>query len=231
MEKFGARAFDRMIEVLGGADGLKSFGFFKATGTLTCYDNTGQPSAWGVGAIIRLPDKARFEIVRNATKTKYDASNTDRGMEWSKTDEKNPQFIDLDLALRRFQEQQISRTIGMLREGGFKIVATTLDIKSGEDTVLKAEGGGQVYRITLGADMRPREILLESGGLEQGLRVQYSDYAERSGAAYPLQMEIQYAGAEHHGVAVKLRSIELNPANVTDADFSLKKKGKILGIL
>jgi hypothetical protein len=230
LETAGARLFGRMIDALGGPDGLKSLGSIKAAGTLNCYDRGGQLTAWEFSALIKAPDKARFDITRTATKSKYETANTERGIEWSKTDEKSPQFLDLDLALRRLQEQQIARTIGGLRNG-FKMVATTLNTKDGEDAVLMAEGGGQVYRITVGADMRPREILLESGGLEKGLKVRYAGYVERAGTAYPLQMEIQYPDAERHGVAVKLRSVDPIPPTAKDTDFVLKKKGKILGIL
>jgi len=231
LEAAGARLFGRMVDALGGPDGLKSLGFFKAAGTLTCYDRAGQPQPWEVTTTIKLPDKAKFELSRTGSKTKYEVVNTDRGMEWSKVDEKDPKLAELNLALGRFQEQQIARTVGSLRNGGFKMVAASLNANPGEDSVLLAEGGGLVYRITVGADMRPREILLQSGGLDKGLKVLYSEYVERGGAAYPLNMEIQYRDGEPHGVAAKLRSVELNPANVKDADFTPKKKGRILGIL
>lgn len=231
LETAGARLFGRTVGALGGPDGLKTLGFFRTSGTLNCYDRGGQPAAWEFSAVVKLPDKVRFNITRTATKVKYEAANEEGGLEWSKTDEKNAHFVDLDLALRRFQEQQIARTIGTFLNGGFKMVATTLNIKEGEDAVLMAEGGGQVFRITIGADMRPREILLESGGLEKGRRVRYSEYVERNGTAYPLQMEVEYADTERHGVAAKLRSVELNPANVKESDFHLTKKGKKLGVL
>jgi hypothetical protein len=151
-------------------------------------------------------------------------------MEWNKIEEKSPPFEDLDLSLRRFQEQQIARVIGTLRNGGFKMVASELNPKPGNDAIVRAEGGGRIYRITIGSDMRPREILLESGGLDKGLKVSYSEYVEQGGTAYPLHMEVQYSDVEHHGVAANLRSVELNPATVKETDFALKKKGKLLGI-
>jgi len=231
LETAGERLFARTLEALGGPDGLKTLSFFKAAGTLNCYDRAGQPTAWGFSAIVKSPDKAKFELSIAGSKLKYEAATTERGLEWNKTDDKNlALFRELDFSLRRFEEQQIARTIGALRNGGFKMIASELTAKPGDDAILRAEGGGQVYRITIGSDMRPRELFLESGGLDKGLKVQYSEYVEREGTAYPMHMEIQYPDAERHGVAVSLRSVELNPSNVKDADLALTKKGKTLGL-
>jgi hypothetical protein len=230
LQKAGEQLFARMIQALGGDNGLKALGFFKASGTFECYDKAGKQSAWEVSTTVKSPDKARFELSRPGNKSKYEAVNTDRGMEWSKT-EKGDQFSDLDLSLRRFQEQQIARTVGTLRRGGFKMTTAQLTPNPGEDAVFLADDGSHVYRIRLDSAMRPREIVLQSGGLDKGLTVRYSDYVEGGGSVYPKNMEIQYPDADRHGITAKLRSVELNPQNVKDTDFNLKKKGKLLGVL
>ena len=230
LQRAGERLFARMLQALGGEEGLKALGFFKANGTFECYDKAGKQSVWEVSTLVKSPDKAFFDLSRAGNKSKYQAANTDRGMEWSKT-EKGDQFADLDLSLRRFQEQQIAQTVGMLRRGGFKMTTTQLTPNPGEDPFFFADDGSHVYRIRLDSAMRPREIVLQSGGLDRGLKVQYSDYVEGGGSAYPRNLEIQYPDADRHGITAKLKTVDLNPQNVKDADFKLKKKGKFLGVL
>src|ERR1017187_2145946 len=224
LETAGSKLFDRMFQALGGEEGIKALSFFKVKGPLICYDREGQQTAWDISANVKLPAEARFDVSRSGSKTAYQIANSEIGMEWNKKEKPSPQLEDLDLALRRFQDQQIARVVGHFRTGGFKFVASELTVKPGDEPVVTAEGGGQTYRIRIGTDMRPREILFESG-LNKGLKIIYSDYVESAGTAYPLSLEIQYLDSEHHGVAAKFRSVVLNPADVKDADLHLKKKG------
>jgi hypothetical protein len=230
LQAAGTRLFARMVEALGGESGLKALSTFKGAGILSCYDRTGQVMEWDFSGVIKSPDKARFEVNRIRDKTKYEAANTAQGLEWSKLD-KAPQFSELDFSLRRVQEQHVARRVGELRSGGYKMTTPDLMPKPGEDAIVLAEGGGKVYRIRIGADMRPREILLQSGGLDSGQKVQYSEYEDRGGYVFPKVIEIYYPDAPKHGVKVQLRSVEVNSKGLTDADFTLKKKGKLLGIL
>jgi hypothetical protein len=225
LEKTGSRLFAQMIQALGGEKGLTSLGSFKASGTIYCY-GTGRQGVWDFSVLQKSPDKVRFALTRSNSKSTYEATITERGLEWKKT-ERTAEFKDLDLSLRRFQEQQIARGVEALQNTGFKMVAEGLQTETGGATVFRAEGGGRDYRITLDADMRPLEILFEGEGFDKGLKVMYSQYENRDGAVYPMQTEIQYpGGSQFGGVSVKLRSIALNPAGVTDADFDLKKKLK-----
>src|ERR1039458_4690674 len=208
----GKKQFSEMIAALGGDDGLKALSFFRASGSLQCYDRTGQQTAWDISsAIMKPPAHARFEVVRRGKKGTYIAANTERGLEWDKT-EKSPQFDELDIALQRFEEQQISRLIERFKNGEFKMIASELSVKPGDETVIRAEGGGKVYRIRIGVDRRPREITFEAGMLEKGLKISYSDYADRVGTAYPMSMQIQYPDAERHGLAITFRTLDLNPS-------------------
>lgn len=223
----GKKQFSQMIAALGGDEGLKALSFFKASGSLQCYDASGQQTVWDISsALMKPPAQARFEVVRRGKKGTYIAATSERGLEWDKT-EKWPQFDELDIALQRFEEYQISRLIERFKNEEFKMIASDLSVKPGDETVIRAEGGGKAYRIRIGVDHRPRQIAFESGMLEKGLKISYADYAERAGTAYPMSIQIQYPDAERHGLAVTFRTLDLNPADVKDTDFRLKKKGNI----
>jgi hypothetical protein len=215
----GKKQFSEMVTALGGDDGLKALSFFKGNGILQCYDRAGQQTEWNFAATMKPPDQARFEVGRRGKKGSYIAFNTDSSLEWQKTEKESPQWDEMDQSLRRLREHQLSRLIERLKSDGFKTIASDLIVKPGDETVVRAEGGGQTYRIRIGADHRPREIVYEAGLLDKGLRILYSEYAERNGAAYPLSMEIQLPDAERHGLKLQLGAVELNPTDVKDTDL------------
>jgi len=217
----GKKQFSDMITALGGEEGLKALSFFKAKGILQSYDRTGQETDWDVEAILKSPDLARFEVNRRGKRDKKDkflAFNVEHRLDWQNQEKKpSPQWDELDQALRRVQEHQLARLLERFRSDGFKIIASDLVVKPGDETVVKAEGSGETYSIRIGADHRPREIVYEGTLVDKGLRVLFSEYADQNGASFPMTMQLQFPDAERHALALKLGAVELNPAGVKDS--------------
>jgi hypothetical protein len=112
-----------------------------------------------------------------------------------------------------------------LRANGLNMVATTLEVRSGEGGEFKAEGSSDSYIVTLDSDYRPKQIQFESTGLNSGFRVLYSDYASQGKTFYPKTTQVIEPGTIHRGIVMTLEKIELNPPTVKDGDFVPKKKG------
>jgi hypothetical protein len=222
LEEMGAKLFAQTIEALGGEDGLKASALVRGKGAFTSY-RAGKPTEWQIVALIKLPDKARFIVGDfKGGRQSYEIVRAEGEMELMKT-AKGAALDDLNLALHQLQDYQLTETLMRLRSPSFRIAATELVPSHGGDVVLAAQGGSERYLISLDTDHRPREIVLESGGLDKGLKVLYSDYAPAGPAFYPKRMQVKMPDSTSNGIEVKFDTIELNPADVKDADFVVKK--------
>jgi hypothetical protein len=222
LEQAGAKLFEQMIVALGGDEGLKIMASIQGKGTLTSYRD-GKPTLWGLTALIKLPDQGRFNIGGlSSGRQAYEFVRTEGGMELIKTG-KGADLDDLNLALHQLQEYQLTETLSRLQSPGFRIVASQLSPVKGEEAVLKAESGSERYLIRLDADIRPREILLELGGLDQGTKLLYSDYMQLGSAFYPRKMQVQRPGAASNGIEVRFDTAELLTLDAANADFGTNK--------
>jgi hypothetical protein len=222
LEEMGAKLFTQMIEALGGEDGLKASALVRGKGAFTSYRD-GKPTQWQIVALMKLPDKARFIVGDfKGGRQSYEIVRTEGEMELIKT-AKGVALDDLILALHQLQDYQLTDTLKRLRSPSFRITATELLPGRGQDVALAAQGGSERYLISLDTDRRPREIVLVSGGLDKGLRVLYSDYAHAGPAFYPKRMQVLRPDSTSNGIEVKFDTVELNPHDVGDADFVIKK--------
>jgi len=222
LEAAGGRLFQRMLDALGGDSGLKADGFVRGTGTLNCYRNS-NPTTWDVRVLLRGPDQARFSIRRGAVA--YEVAQTKEGLQWLKPP-KGTDGEDLELPLRLLQHYQISEVLGSLQSKKFRYVAEHLSPIAGEDAILHATTGSERTAITLDQDFRPKEIVLESAGLDSGRKILYSGYLQKETSFYPKSIQLILPGAAGNGFELKFLNVELNPSNVTDADFMVGKPGK-----
>ena len=222
LEATAGRIFQRMVDALGGDAGLKADAFVRGTGTLTCYRD-GKPTTWDVTVLLRAPDKARFMIRR--TGQTYDVTQTKTGLMWQKPPRGND-GEDLEFPLRLLQQYQISEVVGHLRSANFRLMTERLSPGPGEDTVLHATAGSERTLVTLDPDFRPKEILLESAGLDTGRKIVYSAYFQKADAYYPKTIQLILPGAGSNGFELKFADVELSPSNVNDADFVPSKSAK-----
>jgi len=217
----GSRRFGQMLEALGGQEGLKAAEIVLGKATFKSYvDRT--PTSWDGTALIKLPDKAKFEL--SAQGKNYEVGRTGDGFHWFES----PKTVDLgklEDCLRWLQDKQIANVVGRLQDISFKIAADQLTPGDGQPVVLWAKGGSETYKITLSADFRPTEIALESTGLDSGLKILYSDYVQKGSAYYPRKTQVVLPDAAHQrGFEVEFGDFDLNPPDIKDSDFEHGKK-------
>jgi hypothetical protein len=218
----GSKLFNQMITALGGEEGLKAAELVRGKGTITSYRD-GKPTLWETKALIQMPDKGRFSVgvIESDGRHSYEIVRTEGEIALIKPG-KGSEPADLNLALHQLQEYQLPETVKRLQSPALRIVATELGPTKGEETVLRAEGGSERYLIRLDANFRPEEIFLESGGLDKGTRLLYSDYMQQGSAIYPKRMQVQRPDPTS-GIEVQFDTVELNPSDVKDTDFVVKK--------
>ena len=184
-----------------------------------------KPFSWSIVTLIKLPDKASFEVSRVGQK--FEVIHTADGFRWNKVP-KGQEGQDLEDALRLLREYQLASVIGRINARGFRMVAPRSVLVKGEDILFQAEGNPDSYSVTLDADFRPKEIKLESKGLNSGLTILFSDYLSAGKSFYPKATQVVLPGSPRRGVAVKYEKVQINPAGVREADLAPKKGGRPL---
>ncbi len=216
----GNALFAAMESALGGEAGLKEAGFFSASGRLDVHDKENKTEIWPFSLVANYPIRAKFTIKKN-NKT-YEILNTDSGFLW-KPKQPGQEFNDLEDGLRYLLDYHISQLMDRLRGSDFGVEAEKLNYAPGEDAVLKITHDTYKYRVTLNAESRPREIGFESVGLNSGIKVLLSDYAQQGTAFLPKTMEVELPGSGMRGIIVRYETMTLNPPGVKDDDFKPKK--------
>ncbi len=222
LEERGTSLFRQTIAALGGEEGLKAASSLRGAGTFTLYRD-GKPAIWEVTLALKLPDKGRFSVgAFQGDRQRYEILRTPDGMELAKMG-KGADLEELNLALHQLQEYQLAATLQRLKGSSFIMVVTGLGSSGSAGTTFRAEGGSETYSIRTDADLRPQEITLESGGFDKGIKLLYSDYIQQGPAYFPKRMQVQQPGAASNGIKMQFDRVQINPADLTDADFGINK--------
>jgi hypothetical protein len=219
LERAGAELFQRMLASLGGPDALKNATALKGVGTINVFSTRTTP--WSAQILIK-GDKARFSVKRASQNYEIGFTDTPR---W-KPEPKGQEPQDLGDALVWLQDYEFGKIMEKLRAPEFKMVAPQLKAKEGESEVLRAEGNPATYVITLDSAGRPKEIKIESSGLNNGRRVLFGDYLDKGKSHYPKDTQVILPGNGPRGVQLQFDTLDLNPADVRDTDFDVSKKRK-----
>lgn len=206
-----------MIIALGGENGMRDAAFFKGVGRIEVHDKSGKPTSWDIDALVRFPNDARFNTSRYGKQ--YQLWKEESGFMWRQKNLKGQEFHDLEDGLRYGLEAHLAQQVQLFRGPGVRVTADKFTVPPGEDPVFRVTDGSYTYRVTLNTESRPKEIVLESGGLRTGTKWVYADYEQKGAGFVPLTTAVLLPGSGLKGVEVKYRTVELNPANVKPSDF------------
>jgi hypothetical protein len=223
LEEAGAHLFTQMVAALRGKHDSDQETLLRFHGTLTIFHH-GEPTVWNLLSLVKQPDMGRYYLESfQGGRQAYEAVRRGGAFDWIKTG-RTPAFDELVFVLHRLQEYQLSEVVRRLQSSSFKIRSTEIQRSTHDDT-LRASNGGETYRITLDSHLLPREIVLESGGFDEGIRLQYSDYTQAGSEFIPRRFEAEFRGSTADGFHVHFDRVEVNPPDVKDSIF-LPKKGK-----
>jgi hypothetical protein len=216
LARLGNNLFEQMIVALGGSDGLKHSEIVTGKGSLNSWVS-GKLTPWSFSVFFDKRNKRKYGL--SARNQKYEVTPGENTFTWNR----EPETRELESCLRWFQDYQIAKVIGRLQGDSFKKVVAELKPAEGQPRVIRAVSAGQTYSITLDPDNRPAEITLEAGGLDRGLKIQYSDYKKDGSSYYPKRLQVIQPDDSHTGVQVEFDTFNLG---LPEKAGKPSKKGK-----
>jgi PEGA domain len=216
LQAYGSHILEKMIQALGGADGVKTLAYVQANGSTTVWDREGHSVRWTL--LMRYwPDKALFQVKSGRIMHEI----LFEGSEFKASKNlKGEQALALPTEFGMIRDQQLANLLALLQKPEFKLTANHSDPVPGEEYTLLAESGTEKISVGLNSDGRPERVRIATDTGVGSALVTYSDYVKTGSSFYPATMKIKPDGKEQ-GVEAHFDSVELSP-NLKDADFKLK---------
>ena len=219
-EAFGKQLFLKMIQALGGDDGLKTLSSVQATGSTTLWGHAGTSVRWTLLMRNRW-DRALFQA--KAGSILHEVMFEGSQFKASKN-LKGDEALQLPTDFGMIRDDQLPALIARLQGSNYKLVANHPDIVAGEEYSILAESGTEKISIGLDTNLRPQRVKIATDtGIGSAL-ITYADYIQNGNSYYPKTMLIKPEG-QQQGIEVRFDKVELNP-NLKDVDYRLR--GKLL---
>jgi len=217
-EGFGAALFQKMLQALGGEDGLKDLSALQAAGSATVVTNDGRSIRWA----LRMRSRGEHSLFQAKSGVlTYEILFT--GSEFTAGKNlKGHDALELPTAFGLFRDNQVAALLARLDKQQYKMVAPQAQPADGAEFALTAESGTDKILIGLDQDMRPQRVRITTETGVGSLLITYSDYAQVGHAWVPKSMQVkpdnQQRGAEFHFDTVE------PDTKSKDSDFRLKSK-------
>jgi len=215
-EQYGKELFGRLLEALGGDDGLREASSLVGSGELELWDREGRAHVQGsLQFLLKLPELLRMNVTRPSGNFSV-VLGTKRG---------GARFPpDTEAKVRIFRNFQLAAVLSKLHEmeklGDLTLLAMTAETpEESKDRLLDAESQLERYSITVGRDALPRRIVQRNTtGAGPTLEVSYSDYAPVGKTRYPRRMQFKVDAGAKEGGDFRLKNVVSSP-NLTEKDF------------
>jgi PEGA domain-containing protein len=218
-EGFGSSLFGKVVEALGGVDGVRVLSSVQATGSVTILTADGKSVRWSL-MMRNRPDRALFQA-RGGGGILHEVAFLGSEYRASKN-LKGPDALELPTDFGFVRDYQLAALMTKLSDPQFKLWSLHPVPVSGEEYSLFAESGTEKYAIALDSESRPQRIKITTAtGVGSGLII-YGDYYKKEKASYPKTLQIKSEGRQQ-GIDVRFDSVDLSP-NLTDLDYKLKGK-------
>ncbi len=217
-ETFGAALFQKMLQALGGEQGLNTLATLQAAGSATILTSDGRSIRWTLLMRMRAGHAlfhAKAGVVEHEvlfTGNEFTASKSLKGQD----------ALDLPTAFGIIRDNQLVALISRLDKQKYKMLASQAEPAAGAEFAFVAEGGTDKVSIGLDADGRPQRVRIATETGIGSLLINYSGYSQVGPAWYPKSMQVKAEGKQH-GVEVRLDTVEPDMKS-KDSDFKLKNK-------
>jgi hypothetical protein len=217
-EAFGTELFRKVVQALGGEDGLRALASVQAAGSTTIWTRDGHSVRWTL-LMRNNPDRALFQAKSGAilhevgfAGSEFKASKNLKGEE----------ALELPTDFGFIRDNQLPVLIRRLQNPQYKMLANQTTPVEGDESSLTVENGTEKISIGLDAELRPQRVRVVTGTGVGSLTVTYSDYFKKDSTAYPKTMQIK-PDRWQQGLDVHFDAVELN-TSFKDTDFKLKGK-------
>jgi len=219
LEAFGAELFAKVVQAIGGADGMQQISSVQATGSATILGPDGKSARWALLMRNRL-DRALFQaragggILHEVTfvGSEYRASKNLKG----------PEALELPTDFGYVRDYQLATLLTKLSDPQFKIVSNHPMPAPGEEFSLFAEGTTDKVSIGLDSELRPQRVRITTVTGVGSALILYGDYFKKDKTSYPKTLEIKPDGKQQ-GIDVRFDTVELNP-RLNENDYKMKGK-------
>jgi hypothetical protein len=217
-EAFGKQLFGKMIQALGGDDGLKTLGSVQATGSTTLWAHDGTSVRWTL-LMRNRTDRALFQAKsgRILHEVMFEGSEFKASKNL-----KGDEALQLPTDFGMIRDDQLPALIARLQASKYKLISNHPDPVAGEDYSILADSGTEKISIGLDSDLRPQRVKIATDAGIGSAMITYSDYVQNGNAYYPKTMLIK-PESQQQGIEVRFDKIELNP-NLKDPDYKLRGK-------
>ncbi|HLH00649.1 MAG TPA: DUF4292 domain-containing protein [Bryobacteraceae bacterium] len=214
-ETFGAARFQKMLQALGGEDGLKELSALQAAGSATVLTSDGRTIRWNLRMRTR-GDRALFQAASGAVV--YEVVFTGHEFATSKN-LKGQEALELPTELGFIRDNHVAALLARLNTQQYKMLASDVE-PAGSEPALSAESGTAKVSIDLDGDKRPRRVRITTETGVGSLLITYSDYAQVGHAWFPKAIQVKPEGKER-GIEVQFDLVELDTKS-RESDFRLK---------
>jgi hypothetical protein len=220
-EGFGKQLFQKMVQALGGEDGLRTLASVEAIGSTTLWGHDGTSVRWTL-LMRNRTDRALFQA--KAGRILHEVMFEGNEFKASKKLKGND-ALTLPTDFGMIRDYQLAALITRLQSSNYQMMADHPTPSAGEEYSLLADGATDKISIGFDADLRPQRIRIATdAGIGSALII-YSDYIQNGDAYYPKTMMIKPDG-QQQGIEVRFDKVELNP-NLKDTDYRLRGKALV----
>jgi hypothetical protein len=217
-QAFGTELFHRVIEALGGAEGVKELASVEATGSTTVWTCDNKSLRWTLFMRNR-PDRALFQVTASGSML-HEVLFI--GGEYKTGKKKDPDALELATDFGFIRDSQLSVLLAKLTDPRIKMRANHATPFAGEEFNLIGEEGTETISLGLDKDLLPQRVrIVTATGVGSG-SINYSDYIKAGKTFYPRSLQIKPDGWAH-GIDARFDSVQLNP-KLEDKDYKLKGK-------
>lgn len=218
-EALGADLFQKVVQAVGGADGVQQLSSTQASGSLSIWGTDGKAARWTL-LMRNRPDRALFQA-RAGGGILHEVSFAGNEYRASKN-LKGPDALELPTDLGFIRDYQLAALLTKLSDPQYKLLASHPLPAAGEEFSLYAEGASEKFSIALDSELRPQRVRITTATGVGSVLLIYGDYLKKEKAAYPKALQIKPDGRQQ-GIDVRFDTVELNP-KLNDLDYKMKGK-------
>jgi hypothetical protein len=217
-EAYGRELFKKMIQAVGGDDGVQALASVQAVGSTTIWTHDGTSVRWTL-LLRNRPDRALFQARAGGILhevafigSQYNNSKNLKGAD----------ALELPTHFGFIRDAMLAAVISRLQNPEFKITASHISPADGEEFALFAENSAEKVAIGLDTQLRPARVRITTATGVGSVAINYSDYFKGERAYWPKSVQIKPDGWQH-GIDVRFDTVDLSP-RFTESDFKMRGK-------
>ncbi len=218
LEAYGVALFKKMIQAIGGDEGVQALAGVQAVGSTTVWTHDGSSVRWTL-LLRNRPDRALFQAKAGNILHEVGFS----GSQYNNSKNlKGSDALELPTHFGFIRDAMLAAVITRLQNPEFKITANHPSPSDGEEFTLFAENSAEKVSIGLDDQSRPVRVKIATTTGAGSAAIAYSEYFKGDKAYWPKSVQIKPDGWQH-GIDVRFDTMDLG-LRFSESDFKMKGK-------